>query len=277
MFGLKRNDGSTYDGACSFFGGVPPLPQGAGYGICLGISTGFAHFVAIAVYLANSKQAADHTELTNSEVYTTAGRSIGTGLTASDVVFKWTWAATLLQSSNVAWQYGVSGPYWYAAGATIQVLLFAILAIEIKRKCPAIHTMLEIVIARWGVPAHLTFLFFGFMTNIIVTAMLILGGAATMEALTGMSTYAACFCIPVPVSFTPLSEVSRGHTTLLSRTLQLSTLLSSYSSGSSTLGRPTSALPTGCVKISSALPIASPEETLTPPGIHENVMSQHIF
>ena len=185
----------------SFFGGVPPLPQGAGYGICLGIGTGFALFVAIAVYLANSKQAADHTELTNSEVYTTAGRSIGTGLTASDVVSKWTWAATLLQSSNVAWQYGVSGPYWYAAGATIQVLLFAILAIEIKRKCPAIHTMLEIVIARWGVPAHLTFLFFGFMTNIIVTAMLILGGAAPMEALTGMSTYAACFCIPVPVSF----------------------------------------------------------------------------
>ena len=41
---------------------------------------------------------------------------------------QWTWAATLLQSSNVAWQYGISGPFWYAAGATIQVLLFAILA-----------------------------------------------------------------------------------------------------------------------------------------------------
>ena len=40
------------------------------------------------------------------------------------------WAATLLQSSNVAWQYGVSGPFWYASGATIQVLLFGILAIE---------------------------------------------------------------------------------------------------------------------------------------------------
>lgn len=33
---------------------------------------------------------------------------------------KWTWAATILQSSNVAWEYGVSGPFWYASGATIQ-------------------------------------------------------------------------------------------------------------------------------------------------------------
>ncbi len=49
---------------------------------------------------------------------------------------KWTWAATLLQSSNVAFKFGVSGPFWYAAGATVQVLLFAVLAVEVKRKAP---------------------------------------------------------------------------------------------------------------------------------------------
>ena len=51
-----------------------------------------------------------------SESFSTAGRSIKMGLTACDIVSKWTWAATLLQSSNVAWQYGVSGPFWYASG-----------------------------------------------------------------------------------------------------------------------------------------------------------------
>ena len=45
--------------------------------------------------------------------YSTAGRMIKTGLTASVIVSQWTWAATLLQSSNVAWAYGVSGPFWY--------------------------------------------------------------------------------------------------------------------------------------------------------------------
>merc|ERR1712025_215781 len=84
----------------------------------------------------------------SSEFFNTAGRSVKTGLTASVIVSQWTWAATLLQSSNVAWNYGVSGPFWYASGATIQVLLFGILAIEIKRKCPNAHTFLEIIDAR---------------------------------------------------------------------------------------------------------------------------------
>lgn len=48
----------------------------------------------------------------NSEDFNCGGRSVRTGLIAVDVVSKWTWAATLLQSSNVAYQYGVSGPFW---------------------------------------------------------------------------------------------------------------------------------------------------------------------
>ena len=99
-------------------------------------------------------------------------------------------AATLLQSSNQAYQHGVSGPFWYAAGATIQIILFGILAVQIKMKAPSAHTVLEIVHARWGNAGHLVFFFFCFLTNIIVSAMLILGGAAVMTALTGMNTVA---------------------------------------------------------------------------------------
>ena len=51
-------------------------------------------------------------------------------------------AATLLQSSGIAFRYGVSGPFWYASGATVQILLFATLAIELKRKAPNAHTFL---------------------------------------------------------------------------------------------------------------------------------------
>jgi Na+/proline symporter len=121
---------------------------------------------------------------------------VKTGLIAADIVSKWTWAATLLQSSNVAWNYGVSGPFWYASGATIQVILFGVLAISLKDVAPSAHTMCEIARARWGKTAHLTFLFFGFCSNIVVTAMLILGGAATVEALCGMQYELAAFLIP---------------------------------------------------------------------------------
>ena len=44
--------------------------------------------------------------------------------------------------------------------------------------------------ARWGKVAHIVFFFFCFATNIIVTSMLILGGASVMNALTGMDIYA---------------------------------------------------------------------------------------
>lgn len=37
------------------------------------------------------------------------------------------------------------------------------------------------------------------MTNIIVTAMLLLGGSAVVNALTGVNIYAASFLIPVGV------------------------------------------------------------------------------
>jgi hypothetical protein len=71
------------------------------------------------------------------------------------------------------------------SGATIQVLLFAVLAIEIKRKAPTAHTILEIIQARWGKTAHLVFFVFCLLTNIVVTSMLILGGAGVVNALTG--------------------------------------------------------------------------------------------
>lgn len=131
-----------------------------------------------------------------SYINSTAGRTVKTGLTASVIVSQWTWAATLLQSSNVAWQYGVSGPFWYASGKAIQVILFGLLAVSLKKVAPSAHTVCEIVNARWGRTAHKTFLIFAFLANIIVTSMLLLGGAATVEALTGMNRKLASFLIP---------------------------------------------------------------------------------
>ncbi|KAF2874957.1 hypothetical protein BDV95DRAFT_591718 [Massariosphaeria phaeospora] len=55
-----------------------------------------------------------------SEEFNTASRSVKPGLIASGIVSAWTWAATLLQSSTVAYTYGVAGPFWCAAGATVR-------------------------------------------------------------------------------------------------------------------------------------------------------------
>ncbi len=133
------------------------------------------------------------------EWFYTAGRNVKTGLIAASLVSAWTWAATLLQSSTVAYQFGISGPFWYAAGASIQMVLFGILVIELKRKAPSSHTFPEIINARFGGSAHKVFLFFALMTNTIVTAMLVLGGAAVIQSLTGVNIYVASFLIPIGV------------------------------------------------------------------------------
>ncbi|KAL6348441.1 hypothetical protein AAG906_005751 [Vitis piasezkii] len=179
----------------SFFEGKAVLKQGVGYSVILGFGAFFAVFTSFLVWVEKRYIGSRHT----SEWFNTAGRNVKTGLIASVIISQWTWAATILQSSNVAWQYGVSGPFWYASGATIQVLLFGIMAIEIKRKAPHAHTVCEMVKARWGTAAHIVFLTFCFMTNIIVTAMLLLGGSAVVNALTGVNIYAASFLIPLGV------------------------------------------------------------------------------
>ena len=179
----------------SFFGGNAVLPEGAGYGIVIGFGLFFS--LATAIIMGLDKRYGG-TNI-SSEYFNTAGRNVKTGLTASVIVSQWTWAATLLQSSNVAYQYGVSGPFWYASGATIQVLLFGMLAIQVKRYAPNAHTICEIIDARWGANVQKVFIFFCFLTNVIVSSMLVLGGAATVNALTGMNTTAAGFLIPIGV------------------------------------------------------------------------------
>ncbi|KAK1979097.1 sodium symporter family protein [Colletotrichum cereale] len=171
------------------------LSQGVGYGIVLGLGLLFAIGMIGTTYVLKRY----NRELQTSENFTTAGRTVKSGLVGSAVVSSWTWAATLLQSSGVCYRYGVSGPFWYASGATVQILLFATLAIELKRRAPNAHTFLEVIKARYGTATHLVFIVFGLMTNILVTLMLIVGGAATVNALTGMHTVAAIYLLPVGV------------------------------------------------------------------------------
>jgi len=171
------------------------LPEWIGWAIVVGLGMVFAVIITIEVKIEEKYLGVSQT----SEMFNTAGRTIKTGLTAAAIVSAWTWAATLLQSSTVAYQYGISGPFWYAAGASIQVLLFGILAIELKRKAPNAHTFLEIIRARYGNGSHKVFLIFALMTNMIVTAMLLLGGSAVVNGLTGMDISLAAFLIPVGV------------------------------------------------------------------------------
>ena len=168
------------------------LDESIGWFIVVGLGMVFAGIISAEVKLEEKYLGV----VQSSEAFNTAGRVIKTGLTAAAIVSAWTWAATLLQSSTVTYEFGMGGAFWYAAGASIQVILFAILAIELKRKAPMTHTFPEMLYVRFGKHPHKVFLAFGLMTNTIVTAMLLLGGAAVINSLTGVDITLAAFLIP---------------------------------------------------------------------------------
>lgn len=86
-----------------------------------------------------------------------------------------------------------------AAGATVQIFMFAVLACKVKQNAPRCHTFLEIIHCRYGRPTHVVFICFALLTNILVASQLLLGGSAVVTALTGMNVYAAIFLIPFGV------------------------------------------------------------------------------
>ena len=171
------------------------LSESIGYLVLIGVGLAMAAVVTLMVKAETKWLGTRKT----SEWFYTAGRTIKTGLIASSIVSAWTWAATLLQSSTVTFEFGMAGSFWYAAGASIQVILFSIIAIELKRKAPMTHTFPEMIYVRYGRHSHKVFLFFALLTNTIVTAMLVLGGAAVVNSLTGVDITLAAFLLPVGV------------------------------------------------------------------------------
>jgi Na+/proline symporter len=194
------NSNKKFKGSCQVYkrGESPckpdtPLGEIVGWLVVIGFG---ALFTVITMFLSRYEyKSLGATQ--SSEQFNTAGRNVGPGMTAAVIVSQWTWAATLLQSSNMGWKVGISGPFWYASGATVQILLFAVLAIQVKRRCSHMHTFMEIVKVRFGTVTHVVMMCFALTTNVIVTSMLLLGGAATIEDLTGMSKLTAAFLIPI--------------------------------------------------------------------------------
>lgn len=109
----------------------------------------------------------------------------------------------MLGSSFVGYDYGVAGPFWFAAGCSPMIVFFALIGISCKRKIPEAHTSLEVVRIRYGViysttvssamltvqgrTAHIVFMTLCLVNNIFACANMLLGAAAVISAVSVMS------------------------------------------------------------------------------------------
>ncbi|TFK37572.1 solute symporter family transporter [Crucibulum laeve] len=178
----------------------PLLNQSVGYGVVIGVGFFFAFVMLLLTYLQST-----FTDMSprSSEEFTASNSTreyISPGLVCCGIVSAWTWSATLLQSSTAAYTFGVSGPWWYGVGGTIQLAIFGMVAAKVKMNANGAHTFLEIVKVRFGTGPHVLFTFYAFLCIMVVCGSLLLGGAATVNALTGMNIIAACFLLPIGIA-----------------------------------------------------------------------------
>ncbi|KAI3478190.1 hypothetical protein L1887_59919 [Cichorium endivia] len=173
------------------------LPEGAGWAVIGGLGFFFAGFMIILSFI---QQRYTNRSIKDTDEFASASRSVKPGLIAAGICSAWTWSSTLLQSSAVSYKFGITGGYWYAAGATIQILLCSIMACQIKLNAPFCSTFLEVLRVRWGKMLHCVLLFFSLATNLLVSSQLVVGGSAVASTLTGIPTMAAIWLIPLGVS-----------------------------------------------------------------------------
>lgn len=153
------------------------------------------------------------------EEFLVAGRSVSSTMITASIVCSWTWAATIMVAARVGYEYGLSGPLWYAAGASFQLALFAILAGRIRRRMPLSYTYLEFLRFRYGMLAHLIFVAYAGLTSILVTVMIVLGGVLAFEAATGANPYVVALLIPL--GFTSYTMVGGLWASIVTDTFQL--------------------------------------------------------
>lgn len=173
----------------------PILSQGYGYGFAVGIGAGFALLMAVITKVLSFYLG----QVQNSERFSTASRNVKSGLIASSTVSAWTWPATLLSSGAWSYSHGISGGYLYGIGGTIQITLFLFMALQLKLRAPKAHTVSECFAIRFGKAGHWMFLVYCMSTNVLISALLLLGGSQGFAATTGMNTVAASFLLPLGV------------------------------------------------------------------------------
>ncbi|EPS92763.1 hypothetical protein FOMPIDRAFT_1137344 [Fomitopsis schrenkii] len=181
----------------AFLIGTFAIDQSVGYGVVVGV--GF-FFAALMLLLMVLQAKFSKFSPSSSEEFSSASRSVKPGLVCCGIVSAWTWSATLLQSSTAAYTFVICFPRWYGVGGTIQLAFFAMVAAKVKMNANGAHTFLEIAKARFGTGVHLLFTFYAFLCILIVCGSLLLGGAATVNALTGMNVAAACFLLPIGIA-----------------------------------------------------------------------------
>ncbi len=127
-----------------------------------------------------------HVNLTTDD-FLVAGRDVPWWLGASSIAASWIWAPALFISSQMAYELGLPGIFWFVFPNTIAVAIFVFLAPKIKEKFPQGYTLPEYVSNRLkDKNLHLIY-FFGYsFYQLMAVAVQLFAGSSLVFLLTGI-------------------------------------------------------------------------------------------
>ncbi|KAH8650014.1 SSS family solute:Na+ symporter [Xylariales sp. PMI_506] len=176
----------------------PPLGQGAGYGVIVGLGLAFALGM---IWVTRAMKKSLNEDNHSTETFMVANRSVGVGLTAAAVISSWLYSTALLGASLLTYEYGLALGVWWGASASTMVCFLALISIEAKRRAPNAHTLLELIKVRYGSFVHILWIIFCLVNNILVFSSMLLGASTAVTALTGMNVIASTYLMPLGVAF----------------------------------------------------------------------------
>ncbi|WVQ94814.1 hypothetical protein IAU59_001897 [Kwoniella sp. CBS 9459] len=172
------------------------LPESAGYATIL---AGGAFFAVLMNGLTWVQRRYTQFDPSRIEEFSSASRSVKTGMLSIGITSAWVWAALFLQTGTLTYLYGVSVPWWFGMGGFVEIAAFAFISSKVKVNAGGASTYLQVAKVRFGVLGHLAYMFAAIVANFVVGSEILIGGAGVISGMTGISPYAAIWLLPTVI------------------------------------------------------------------------------
>ncbi len=118
-----------------------------------------------------------------------ANKNVGIFAGAMSIASSWIWAPALFLSSQIAYEKGLAGFFWFLFPNILALLLFAFLAVKIRKIFPNGFTFPEYIKKRHGKKVHIVYLIQFLTLQIFAFSVQILAGATLIHIISGLSFY----------------------------------------------------------------------------------------
>lgn len=124
-----------------------------------------------------------------------ARREVGGVAGAMSISAAWAWAPSMFISSQVAYQNGIAGLFWFTLGNFLTLILFSVFAQRIRERQPEGFTLSGYVRERFSGRVQAVFLIELVMLAICAFAINVLAGSKALQTITGIDYHVTTFVL----------------------------------------------------------------------------------